>query len=42
MEENQVVGIVSWGVDCAYKYPDVNTRVYSFVDWINDQMSNYD
>ncbi|XP_014599693.1 PREDICTED: chymotrypsin-2-like [Polistes canadensis] len=28
------VGIVSYGHPCAVGYPDVFTRVYSFVDWI--------
>ncbi|XP_065162218.1 transmembrane protease serine 9-like [Atheta coriaria] len=28
------IGIVSWGVPCAEGYPDVFTRVYSFLDWI--------
>lgn len=32
---NTLVGLVSWGVPCAYGYPDVYTKVYSFLDWIN-------
>ncbi|XP_033229481.1 chymotrypsin-2-like [Belonocnema kinseyi] len=28
-------GIVSWGLPCALGVPDVHTRVYSYVDWIN-------
>jgi len=28
------IGIVSWGTPCARGYPDVFTRVYSFLDWI--------
>ncbi|XP_065161005.1 chymotrypsin-1-like [Atheta coriaria] len=28
------VGIVSWGIPCGMGYPDVFTRVYSFLDWI--------
>ncbi|XP_017776209.1 PREDICTED: chymotrypsin-2-like [Nicrophorus vespilloides] len=28
------VGIVSWAIPCAVGYPDVFTRVYSFLDWI--------
>lgn len=28
------VGIVSWGKPCALGYPDVFTRVYSFLTWI--------
>ncbi|KAI4500260.1 hypothetical protein M0802_004677 [Mischocyttarus mexicanus] len=29
------VGIVSYGHPCALGYPDVFTRVHSFVDWVN-------
>ncbi|XP_063984407.1 chymotrypsin-2-like [Diachasmimorpha longicaudata] len=29
------IGIVSYGLPCALGSPDVFTRVYSFVDWIN-------
>ncbi|XP_033229480.1 chymotrypsin-2-like [Belonocnema kinseyi] len=35
------VGIVSWGVAlCGLGVPDVHTRVYSYVDWINGYISN--
>ncbi|CAF4836578.1 unnamed protein product [Pieris macdunnoughi] len=34
------VGIVSWGVPCAQGRPDVLTRVYSYVKWINNYISN--
>ncbi|XP_017775824.1 PREDICTED: chymotrypsin-1-like [Nicrophorus vespilloides] len=34
------IGIVSWGRPCAVGYPDVFTRVYSFLDWINQNISN--
>lgn len=32
---NELVGIVSFGVSCAVGVPDVHTRVYKYVDWIN-------
>jgi secreted trypsin-like serine protease len=34
-----VVGLVSFGIDCALKIPSVNTRVASYVDWIESEMS---
>ncbi|CAF4836605.1 unnamed protein product [Pieris macdunnoughi] len=34
------VGIVSWGVPCAKGRPDVLTRVYSYMEWINNYISN--
>ncbi|XP_045501829.1 chymotrypsin-2-like [Colias croceus] len=39
VEDNAVVGIVSWGLSCEDKYPDVNTRVYSYVNWIKKHIS---
>lgn len=33
------VGIVSWGNPCARGYPDVHTRVYSYVDWIKENIN---
>nr|XP_012225381.1 PREDICTED: chymotrypsin-1-like [Linepithema humile] len=32
------IGIVSWGRPCAVGYPDVYTRVTSFVPWINTNL----
>ncbi|XP_038209471.1 chymotrypsin-2-like [Zerene cesonia] len=41
VEDNAVVGIVSWGLGCENRHPDVNTRVFSFVDWIKKHTSNH-
>ncbi|XP_033221043.1 chymotrypsin-1-like [Belonocnema kinseyi] len=32
------IGIVSWGKPCAKGQPDVFTRVYSYMDWINEHI----
>jgi secreted trypsin-like serine protease len=34
-----VVGLVSFGVKCAKGTPSVNTRVASYVQWIESEMS---
>lgn len=33
---NVLVGVVSWGRPCGVGYPDVFTRISSFVSWIQD------
>lgn len=32
------IGVVSWGVSCAKGKPDVFTRVYSYLTWINEHI----
>ncbi|VVD00385.1 unnamed protein product, partial [Leptidea sinapis] len=31
---NKLVGIVSWGMPCAIGFPDVHTRISTYVRWI--------
>ncbi|CAK1548148.1 unnamed protein product [Leptosia nina] len=33
-ETKKLIGVVSWGVPCAYGSPDVYTNVYAYRDWI--------
>lgn len=33
------IGIVSYGTFCAGAYPSVNTRVTSYITWIEDQLA---
>ncbi|KAF5287279.1 hypothetical protein FQR65_LT02152 [Abscondita terminalis] len=33
--DNKLVGIVSWSRKCAYGYPEVFSRIYGYLDWIN-------
>ncbi|XP_017782136.1 PREDICTED: chymotrypsin-1-like [Nicrophorus vespilloides] len=34
------IGIVSWGRPCGIGFPDVFTRVYSYLDWIEKNIKN--
>eukprot|EP01134_Creolimax_fragrantissima_P006234 CFRG6234T1 len=41
INSGKLVGIVSWGQGCARRgYPGVNTRVSSFIGWMDDTMAN--
>ncbi|KAL7288898.1 hypothetical protein TKK_0016868 [Trichogramma kaykai] len=36
------IGIVSFGMPCARGAPDVYTRIFTFIDWIDKQIDEYD
>ncbi|XP_032678949.1 chymotrypsin-2-like [Odontomachus brunneus] len=33
--DGEQIGVVSWGIPCAKGQPDVFTRVFSYINWIN-------
>ncbi|XP_012542639.1 chymotrypsin-1 [Monomorium pharaonis] len=33
--DGEQIGVVSWGIPCAKGRPDIFTRVYPYMDWIN-------
>ncbi|XP_049871094.1 chymotrypsin-2-like [Pectinophora gossypiella] len=35
---NRLVGIVSWGIPCAVGFPDVHTKVTSYIPWLKKQL----
>lgn len=39
-DDKVLVGIVSWGIPCGRGYPDVYTRVYSHIDWVQSEIEN--
>lgn len=36
--DNELCGVVSWGVPCAKNKPDMYTRVFSYLNWIKSNM----
>lgn len=36
----ELIGIASWAIPCADRYPDVYTRISSYLTWIADNMKN--
>ncbi|CAB3235821.1 unnamed protein product [Arctia plantaginis] len=34
IKNNELVGVVSWGIPCAVGFPDVHTRITPYVEWI--------
>lgn len=39
---NTLIGIISWSVGCSRGYPDVHTKIYSHLDWINEKIDNFE
>lgn len=37
-DSKELIGIVSWGIPCAQGFPDVFTRVYTYLDWIQENI----
>lgn len=37
-KHKELVGIVSWSFPCAHGFPDVYTRVHSYVNWIQENI----
>ncbi|XP_017775838.1 PREDICTED: chymotrypsin-1-like [Nicrophorus vespilloides] len=40
VHDDHQVGIVSWGIPCAKGKPDVFTRVYIYLSWVNGYINN--
>lgn len=36
ISQNKLIGVASWGVDCAPGSPDGFTRITEFTSWIDD------
>lgn len=39
VSNDTLIGLVSWSIGCARGYPDVYTKVYAYLDWINQNMN---
>ncbi|XP_068623833.1 chymotrypsin-1-like [Battus philenor] len=38
VKDNAIVGLVSWGIPCAVGFPDVHTRIHSYISWIRSRI----
>ncbi|KAG7309588.1 hypothetical protein JYU34_004052 [Plutella xylostella] len=38
LKDNQLAGLISWGIPCAVGFPDVHTRINHYIPWIHDKI----
>lgn len=41
VKDNELAGLVSWGIPCAVGFPDVHTRITPYINWIKQHIEGY-